>query len=95
MAKYYGKVGYTETSETSPGIWTEDIVEYPYYGDYVRNFTSNNHQSSVTVNNDITLSNSISILADQYANKNFQYIRYIEINGVKWTVSSVEVVLLD
>ena len=27
MAKYYGEIGFSETTETSPGVWTEDIVK--------------------------------------------------------------------
>ena len=37
MAKFYGSVGYAETVETRPGVRVEKIVEYPYYGDFIRN----------------------------------------------------------
>ena len=36
MPKFYGKIGYLMTVETEPGIWTERLVERPYYGDLTR-----------------------------------------------------------
>ena len=27
MAKFYDAVGYAELTETSPGVWTENIIE--------------------------------------------------------------------
>jgi hypothetical protein len=43
------------------------------------------------LNNDISVGNSISIVADAYANEHFFAIRYIQWAGVLWTVSDVEV----
>ena len=37
MDKFYGKIGFSSTKETSPGIWTEEIVDKEYYGDILRN----------------------------------------------------------
>ena len=28
MAKFYGRIGFAETVETAPGVWTENIVDY-------------------------------------------------------------------
>ena len=36
MAKWYGMIGYGKTVETSPSVFTEKIVERPYYGDIGR-----------------------------------------------------------
>lgn len=89
MAKFYGVVGYAHTVEVEPGIWVEDqIVERPYYGDLVRKYSR--HQPAGGVNDDIILSCNISIIADPYANQNFQYMRYVEVSGVKWIISGVE-----
>ena len=33
MAKWFGKIGYSITSETESGIWEPTIVEKEYYGD--------------------------------------------------------------
>lgn len=91
MAKFYGKVGYAETVETpiGSGIWVESIVEREYYGDLIRN--TRRLQSGNQVNDDINVSNEISIVSDPYANQNFHAMRYVEFMGTKWKIVSVEV----
>jgi hypothetical protein len=89
MAKFYGKIGYGETVETAPGVWADNIVEYDYYGDVVRN--TRTLQEGEKLNNDLSVGNSISIVADAYANEHFFAMRYIEWAGTLWTVSDVEV----
>lgn len=89
MAKYYGKIGYAVTVETRPGVWKEQITEREYFGDVMRNVRR--LESSQQVNDNINVSNSISIVADPYANDNFHSMRYIEFMGSKWKISSVEV----
>jgi len=37
------------------------------------------------------MNNSISILADAYASKNYHQIKYVVWDGVKWNVTSVTV----
>ena len=89
MAKFYGSIGYADTVETARGVWVDDIVEYSYYGDFIRN--TRQLQSGETLNDDINVANEISIVADQYARRNYYKMRYIEIMGVKWKISKVEV----
>ena len=89
MARYYGAIGYAEPVETSPGVWDEQIIERNYYGDIVRNIR--NLQSTENLNDDVTVSNQISIVADPYAIANFHCIRYATFMGTKWKVSSVDV----
>lgn len=89
MAKWFGVIGYTETKETSPGVFTEQITEQQYYGDTIG--TKWYNQNSNNVNGDININNRISIIADPFAYENFQFIRYAEYMGVKWNVSNVEV----
>lgn len=89
MAKWYGVIGYAETVETEPGIWDEQIIERPYYGDLVR--STRRIQNTSTINNDINVANEISVVADPFANQNFHSICYVEFMGAKWTVSNVEV----
>ena len=87
MAKFYGSVGYAETVETRPGVRKEKIVEYPYYGDLIRN--TRQLQSSDTLNDDINVANEISIVADPFARANFHRMRYVTFMGVKWKISKV------
>lgn len=89
MAKFFGVIGYGETVETVPGVWQDNIVEYNYYGDVVRNTRS--LQEREKVNNDLSVGNSISIVADAYANEHFFAIRYIRWAGTLWIVDDVEV----
>jgi hypothetical protein len=88
--RFFGVVGYSEgTSETVPGVYEESIVEYSYYGDVIRN--ARHIQEDQSINPTMTVSNSISVVADQYANEHFSAIRYVKWAGTLWTVSDVEV----
>lgn len=89
MAKWYGKIGFAETVETSPGVWVEQITERNYYGDITRN--TRRLQSTDQLNDNITISNEISIVADPYANQNFHSIRYVEFMGTRWKIDGAEV----
>lgn len=89
MAKWFGKIGYATTAETRPGVWEESIVEREYYGDIIRN--SRRLQSGDKVNDDLNISNQLSIVSDPYANENFHAMRYAEFMGAKWKVTDVEV----
>lgn len=87
--KFYGPVGYGITEEKAPGVWVAKIVEFPYYGDVIRN--SRKLDNGDKVNDDISVGNSISIVADPYANENFFAMRYVKWAGVLWKVSDVTV----
>lgn len=89
MAKFYGVIGYGETVETVPGVWADVIKERKYYGDVIRN--TRGMQTGDKINNDITVGNSISIVADAYAHEHFFAMKYIEWAGVFWTITEVEV----
>ncbi len=89
MAKFFGKIGYGLSMETRPGVWEDVITERDYYGDVVRN--SRALQEGEKVNNDLSVGNSISIVADAYANEHFFAIRYIRWAGTLWTVANVDV----
>ena len=89
MAKFYGNIGFAESLETEPGVWVQEVTSRPYYGDLVRNFRK--LENSGGVNDNISISNEISIVSDPYANQNFHLIKYVEFMGTKWKVSNVEV----
>lgn len=89
MPKFYGKIGFAESVETAPGVWEETIVERNYYGEIVRN--TRKLVTSEHLNDDISITNEISIIADPYANKNFHTMRYVEYMGTAWKITSVEV----
>jgi hypothetical protein len=89
MAKFYGEIGYGESVETAPGVWEDVVTEYSYYGDVLRN--TRQLSTGETISSSITTNNSISIVADAYANEHFFAIRYIKWAGTLWTVTDVEV----
>lgn len=89
MAKFCGMIGYIQTAEIQPGIWDEQVTERKYFGDVTRN--TSRYQSNGTPNDDINISNIVSVVADPYANENFQHIRYVVYMGTKWKVVNVEV----
>lgn len=91
MAKFFGAIGYGVAVETpaGSGIYVDQIVERNHYGDVIRN--TRQLESGPKVNFDISVSNSISVVADAYANENFMAIRYIRWMGSPWIVTAVEV----
>lgn len=90
MNKWYGRIGFIETIETAPDVWESKPTERYYRGDVIRNTSKWNSQNSST-NDDINISNSISIVSDPYINNHLQSIRYIEFMGSFWNISSIEV----
>jgi hypothetical protein len=89
MARFHGKVGYGTSTEGASGVWEDTIEEREYYGDVVRN--TRTLSEGENLNKDLSVQNSISIVADAYANEHFFAIRYVEWAGERWTVSDVEV----
>lgn len=90
MARWYDVIGWGENVETSPGVWELQIVEHKYFGEVIRNSRTLSSEGE-KLNNDLSVDNSISIVADAYANEHFFAIQYIRWAGTLWTVSNVEV----
>lgn len=91
MAKFYGVVGYGESVEqpAGSGVWVDHIHEVNYFGDVIRNTRS--LEPGDQLNSDVSVGNSISIIADDKAIEDFFKIKYVRWNGVLWTVTQVEV----
>lgn len=90
MAKFMGAIGYAENQEVRPGVFQDVIVERDHYGDILRN-SRNRVDTDRSVNSDITVENSISIVADAYASEHFFAIRYAKWMGALWEVTTVTV----
>lgn len=90
MARWRGKVGYAKSSEVAPGVWKDTIEERSYSGDILQN-TGRWATSSDTTNDDLNVSNKISIVADPFASHNYHSMKYVTFMGTKWKVTSVEV----
>lgn len=89
MTKFCGKVGYVISEETSPGVFTEQIEKKTYMGDVVRN--TYRWDRSEHLNDNLNISNSISIVADSFAYEHLPAIKFVEWMGGRWLVSSVEI----
>jgi hypothetical protein len=89
MAKFYGVIGYAITTETTPGVWVDTFIERNYTGDIVRNMR--NWQHSDNVNPDITISDTISIIADGFVLENVHYMKYVKWQGSTWNIISIQV----
>lgn len=88
MAKFYGTVGFVKNVESTPGVWTEQVVERKYYGNVISRARS---LQSNGVNDNISISDEISIVADPFANENYFAIRFVEYMGTRWKVQSISV----
>lgn len=89
MAKFYGIIGFAVLTETKPGVWKDQLVRREYFGDLTRN--NRRLQEANQLNDNINISNEISIIADPFARENFHTMRYVEFMGTKWKVSNVDV----
>lgn len=91
MARYCGVIGFIDsTDEVNPGIYEERYVERKVKGDLLNNYRR--LISGEGINDDVTMSNKISIVMDPFIKKSFHSIRYATYMGSKWKVDSVEVV---
>lgn len=92
MNKFYGKVGFAIPTETAPGVWDDGFIEIKNYrGDLIRNTTGKWQADSDSTNDNLTIDNDISIVADAFAFLHFHCIKYVEYMGIKWKVTSVEI----
>ena len=89
MTKYHGYVGYAVDVEAYPGVWEEQISEHEYFGDVLKNRI--NMQQGSVVNAKITISNSISIIADPFAFEHVYAMRYVTYLGKKWSIVNVSI----
>lgn len=89
MNKYYGNIGFYEQVEDVPGVFNEHILERPYYGDVIREHRI--YRVNDKVNPNVDVNHSISIVMDPYAYSNYKHIRYVEWEGNKWQVSSIDI----
>lgn len=90
MAKYSGYIGFIEHVKTAPGVYSEEkIVKRKYHGDLLRN--SRRYKSGEYLNDNLTISNEIAIVADPYAAQNFHAMRFIEFMGTYWKIENVQV----
>ncbi len=89
MSKFYGPIGYITQKEISPGVWDEVVVEKSYRGDILQD--TRRWQVSEHKNDNLTISNRLSIIADPFLYENSSTIRYVSWLGVRWKVNNIEI----
>lgn len=89
MAKFYGIIGFSVSEETRPGVWTERVKERMYRGDLTR--TASRWEGTETLNDNVNITNQISIVADPFAYEHFSAIRYIKFLGTYWKVTNIDI----
>lgn len=89
MARTRAIVGYRESVLLAPGSYGEKIVERPLRGTVEK--LSQKMEMGEKVNNDLSINNTLSLVADAYAREHFAAIVYVAWMGSLWTVSSVKV----
>lgn len=89
MAKFCGMIGFVVPNESSPGVWTNTIQERKYYGDVLKN--TKRWENGVSINDNLNISNRISILADSFCRHNLGCMRYLMFMGSAWKITDIEV----
>lgn len=88
MAKFFGKIGFSKTIETAPGVFEDLIDPREYYGDIERQ--GRRWENSESINDDLVVNNYVSVLADDFAYENIGNMKWVEFLGSKWKIKSVE-----
>lgn len=90
MAKFSGLIGFAvEDEESAPGVIKDSIVERRYFGDVIK--TTSKMQNGENLNDNLTIDNKLSIVADPFANEHFYSMRYVLWMGAPWKITSVDV----
>lgn len=91
--KFCGIIGYcvpVEGTGDAEGNWEDVVTEYTYYGDVI----SNNRryiQNEDSVNDDLSINNRFSIMADAFMWKHMAFIKYLVWMGKRWKVTDCEI----
>jgi hypothetical protein len=89
MAKFVGSIGFAVSNETEPGVWVDSITEVKYVGDVTR--TTQRWNSAEKVNADLTISDTISIVADGFTLSNVHSMKYVRWRGSTWKINTIQV----
>jgi len=89
MAKFYGALGFSVSTETSPGVWKDVITERKYTGDIVTNQWRWTRGDQANPN--VDTSDIVSVLVGEDVLTNPHSIKYVKRFGRKWAINSVTV----
>lgn len=89
MPKYHGKIGFAKRVEKTPGNWKDEITEREYFGDVLQN-TNRWDQNQTSTNDNFSITNRISVVADSFMLENYATMRYISYRGELWKITSAD-----
>lgn len=91
MALFHGEVGFAIPTQTAPGVWEEVLTYRRYAGNVVHR--RQRLELSGVVNDGLNMSQSISIVMDDYLLEPSHQVLIRTINwaGALWKISSVEI----
>ena len=94
MGKFVGVIGFLVTEEKEPGLNVPVPKEFPYRGDLLRNNVKREGNSD-SINDNINISNQISIVANPYAKDHIYEMKYLKFQmprlGGVWKITNAEV----
>lgn len=94
MAKFVGKIGFMLSEDRGDGMHIPTPKEFSYRGDLLQNNIRRN-DSAESINDDLSLSNRISIVANPYAKEHVSEMTYVKFQMPKlggiWKIESAEV----
>lgn len=90
MAKFSGYVGYVRSVEQAdnPGVFRDQAEERWYYGDFLEN--TRKWEEGDQINDELRMSNQISILADDFLYQNLYAMKYVCAMGCRWKITNVK-----
>lgn len=93
MARFSGTIGFLRTVETDPdnhpGVYNEVLTEKRYYGDVYGN--SRRWDQNGNFNDNLTINNRISIVADSFIRGNLGAMRFVRWLGDTWKITNAEI----
>ena len=89
MARFCGNIGFAIDVETAQDVWEPLITQRQYYGDVIS--ARKRTDSGGGLNDDISLSVRVSIVADPFAEAHLSDMVFVVLNGAKWKVTDREV----
>lgn len=94
MAKFVGVIGFLTTEETEDGIFRPVPREFSYRGDLLQNNVKREN-SSESINDNVNISNRISIVANPYAKEHVFEMKYLKFQMPKlggiWKIVNAEI----
>ena len=94
MGKFVGIIGFLVTEEKEPGLNVSIPKERSYRGDLLRNNVKR-EENPDSINDNINISNQISIVANPYAKEHIYEMKYLKFRmpklGGVWKITNAEI----